>query len=227
MIKNNTPLPNLICGECIAELKRIDDESIDLIVTDPPYRGISGGKPHTKGQPSGMLSKNDGKYFEHNDIKCEDWFPELYRVLKQNSHCYIMTNTINLETYLRVSRETGFQLHNVLVWQKNNATPNRWYMKNAEYVLFLRKGKAKKINKLGSKTVHKIDNIIGKKNHPTEKPVKLMELYVENSSEINDIVLDPFMGTGAVGVACQNLGRQFIGIEIDNHYYEIAKQRIS
>ena len=174
-----------------------------------------------------MLSKNDGKYFEHNDIKCEDWFPELYRVLKQDSHCYIMTNTINLETYLRVSRETGFQLHNVLVWRKNNATPNRWYMKNAEYILFLRKGKAKKINKLGSKTVHEINNIIGNKNHPTEKPVKLMELYIENSSKVNDIVLDPFMGTGATGVACKNLGRQFIGIEIDNHYYEIAKQRIS
>ena len=76
------------------------------------------------------------------------------------------------------------------------------------------------------KTVHKFNNIIGNKNHPTEKPIDLMELYITNSSKENDIVLDPFIGSGSTGVACLNTNRKFIGIEIDEHYFNIAKSRI-
>ena len=107
-------LINTIINSDVLELiKKIDDESIDLVVTDPPYKVISGGKPHKKGQPSGILSKNDGKIFKHNNIKPEEWIPEIYRILKSGTHCYIMTNTINLENYLRICREVGFGLHNV------------------------------------------------------------------------------------------------------------------
>ena len=137
-----------------------------------------------------------------------------------------MTNTINLENYLAIARKVGFGLHSVLVWEKNNVTPSRWYMKNGEYTLFLRKGKAKTINNVGSKMVHRFDNIIGNKRHPTEKPVELMELYVGNSTKEGDIVLDCFMGSGSTGVACKNLNRNFIGIEIDENYFNIAKERI-
>ena len=207
-------------------LKTIPDNSIDLICCDPPYRVISGGKPHKKGQPSGILSKNDGKIFEHNDIKPETWIPEAYRVLKDGCQCYIMVNVLNMESYLRICRETGFGLHNILCWQKNNVTPSRWYMKNCEFTLFLRKGQAKTINNVGSKMIHQFDNIIGNKLHPTEKPVELMKYYIENSSDKGDIVLDMFMGAGSTGVAAKELGRDFIGIEIDKKYYDIAKNRI-
>ena len=214
-------------GDCLEMMKDIPDGSIDLIVTDPPYKCINGGKPHLKGEPSGMLSKNDGKIFDYNDVEPEAWFPLLYQKLKNGSHCYIMTNTINLENYLALARKIGFGLHNVLIWEKNNCTPNRWYMKNCEYVLFLRKGSAKTINNTGSKTVHQFDNILGDKNHPTEKPVELMEYYVKNSSNIGDVVLDPFMGSGSTGIACKNLNRDFIGIELDKKYFEIAQKRIN
>ena len=221
----STPNYSLFHSDCMEILETIPDNSIDLVVTDPPYRTISGGKPHKKGQPSGMLSKNDGKHFDYNDIEPEIWIPEIYRVLKPDSQCYIMTNTINMERYLRICRETGFGLHSILVWQKNNVTPSRWYMKNGEFTLFLRKGKAKTINNIGSKMIHQIDNIIGNKTHPTEKPVELMELYIINSSTENNIVLDPFMGSGAAGVAAIKNNRKFIGIEIDDYFYT-AKERI-
>lgn len=208
-------------------LNDLPNESIDLVVTDPPYKVISDGKPHKKGQPSGMLSKNDGKIFDYNDIKPELWIPEIYRVLKQDTQCYIMTNTINLEDYLRICRETGFKLHNVLMWKKNNVTPSRWYMKNGEFTLFLRKGKAKTINNVGSKMIHEFNNIIGNKTHPTEKPVDLIQMYIENSSNENDIILDPFIGTGSFAEACINGKRNFIGYEIDEKYYNIALQRIN
>lgn len=179
-----------------------------------------------KEQPSGILSKNDGKIFAENDIEPEEWFPEIYRVLKDGSHCYVMTNVLNLEHYLTLARQTGFKLHNLLIWEKNNCTPNRWYMKNCEYILFLRKGKAKRINNVGSKTVHQFSNITGNKQHPTEKPVDLMEYYISNSSNEGNIVFDPFMGSGSTGVAAKNLNRDFIGIELDKNYFEIAQSRI-
>ena len=69
-------------------LNDLPNECVDLVVTDPPYECISGGKPHKKGQPSGMLSKNDGKIFDFNNIKAEVWIPEIYRVLKPNTQCY-------------------------------------------------------------------------------------------------------------------------------------------
>ncbi len=217
----------LMHGDCIEKMKEIPAGSVDLIVCDPPYKVISGGKPTKKGQPSGMLSKNDGKIFAHNNLREEDWFPIIYDKLKDNSHCYIMTNALNLERYLRLARETGFKLHNLIVWQKNNCTPNRWYMKNAEYTLFLRKGKAKAINLMGSKTVHSVDIEKGIKAHPTQKPVALMELYISNSSNEGDTVLDFTMGSGSTGVACVNLNREFIGIELDENYYNIAINRIN
>jgi site-specific DNA-methyltransferase (adenine-specific) len=208
-------------------MKEISDETIDLVVTDPPYPVISGGKPHKKGQPSGMLSKNDGKIFKHNNVDPQIWIPEIYRILKQNTQCYIMTNTINMEKYLRICRECGFGLHNILCWHKNNVTPSRWYMKNAEFTLFLRKGKAKRINNVGSKMIHEFNNIIGNKTHPTEKPVELMKFYIENSSSKDDIVFDPFMGTGSTLVAAKELDRKWIGCEIDEEYFNIANERLS
>lgn len=100
-------------------------------------------------------------------------------------------------------------------------------MKNCEYILFLRKGNAKYINNIGqSKTVHRFNNITGKKAHPTEKPVDLLEFYIKNSSNVGDVVLDPFMGSGSTGVACINTKRNFIGIELDEKYFNIAKERI-
>jgi site-specific DNA-methyltransferase (adenine-specific) len=100
-------------------------------------------------------------------------------------------------------------------------------MKNCEYTLLLRKGKSKYINDIGgSKTVHKFNNIIGNKVHPTEKPEQLMKFYVENSSNVGDTVLDMFMGSGSTGVACVNTNRKGIMIERDEHYFKVGSERV-
>ena len=214
-------------GNCLNILDKFLSEGrkVDLIVTDPPYRVISGGNK-SPDSPKGVIASNDGKIFKHNDLDEAEWFPRIYEVLKDNAHCYIMTNVLNLERYLTLARKVGFKLHNLLVWKKNNVLPSRWYMKNCEYTLFLRKGRAFSINDVSSKTVHEIKNITGNKHHPTEKPVELMELYIKNSSQEGETVLDFTMGSGSTGVACKNLNRNFIGIEIDSEYFEIAKKRI-
>ena len=218
----------LMQGDCLEAMKGINSESVDLIVTDPPYKIITGGDKNGKNsvRPQGILRGNR-KLFKNNQVKISEWMPELYRVLKYNTHCYVFSNSLNLKDMLNLSEQCGFKLVNLLVWEKNNCTPSQYYMKNCEYVLLLRKGKAKWINNIGaSKTVHRFNNIISNKTHPTEKPVGLMRFYIENSSNENDIVLDPFMGSGSTGVACVNTNRNFIGIELDEQYFKTAKSRI-
>ena len=211
--------------DCLNVLKGVEDNSIDLVVTDPPYEVITGGRNGgVKGKPSGILTEN--KQLMKSIPKADLWLSECFRVMKDGTHIYIMTNTLNLTNYLNIINDVGFKLHNLLVWNKNNTTPNRWYMKNCEYVIFARKGFAKSINNPSSQTVHNFDNIIGNKQHPTEKPVELMKLYVGNSSQVGDTVLDPFMGSGSTGVACKELGRNFIGVELDKQYFDIATKRI-
>lgn len=220
-------LPDLFNGNAVEILKTIQSETIDLIVTDPPYKIITGGDSNGKNsvRPKGILSGN--RELMKFIPKFSEWLPECYRVLKNGTHAYFMINSTNLTEMLVEVEKAGFKVHNILIWKKNNCTPSQFYMKNCEYIIFCRKGKAKYINNMGgSKTVHDFNNIIGNKVHPTEKPVELMSVYVANSSNENDLILDPFMGAGSTGVACLKLNRKFIGIEIDESYFDIAQNRI-
>jgi len=229
----------LYCGDAISVLSRIESGSIDAAVFDPPYPTISGGSNQDKGgkhqRPSGILTKNDGKIFGYNDISPDEYLPEVYRVLRGNAHMYLMTNVLNLaqKDLLGSIARAGFQVHNILVWRKNNATPNRWYMKDLEYTIFARKGKAFPINHAGTRSSGDVfphpldwDNVSSPKAHPTEKPVNLMATYIQNSTLPGDTVLDPFMGAGSTGVAALQEGRQFVGIEMDPMYADIAAERM-
>lgn len=217
----------LMQGDCLERMKEIPDGSVDLCVSDIPYKLTGGGKGDgvNSKRPKGILQDNTQLM---KVPKFKDWLPELYRVMKDGTHVYLMCNFLNLNQLMNDVQEVGFKMINLLVWEKNNCTPSQFYMKNCEYTLLIRKGKSKYINNIGaSKTVHKFDNLIGNKVHPTEKPIELMQFYVENSSNESDVVLDMFMGSGTTGVACANTGRKFIGIEQDEKYFSIASERIT
>ena len=221
----------LINGNCLDTLKNIPNESIDLIVTDPPYPTTSRGNA---GNSGGMLQKDinkKGKVFTYNNINCKEYAPEFYRLLKDGSHCYVMTNHINLIDMLNTFTDVGFHFIKSLIWNKGNKIMGQYYMSQYEYILFFRKGKGKKINNCGTSDILSISNKKtkdkdGKNIHDTEKPVELMEVLVNNSSQENELVLDPFMGVGSTGIACIKNKRNFIGIEIDENYFNIAKERI-
>jgi len=250
MLKTN----RIFCGDVLSKLKKIPDGRIDLIVSDIPYKIIAGGVTikYSKNECSGILQKRaisdgtkcsnkwlkkdaltipsavkNGKMFANNDIQFSEWLPEVFRVLKQRTHCYLMVNGRNLKTLQIEAEKVGFIYQNLLIWNKGNCTPNKYYMQCCEFILMLRKGKARSINNMGEKTLLTIPNIIGTKNHPTEKPVELMKILIENSSNENDIVLDPFCGTGATVIACIELKRRFIGIDINREYCDIAATRIN
>ena len=216
----------LMKGDCLELIKSIPDGSVDLCVSDIPYKLTGGGKGDgaNSKRPKGILEDNSQLM---KVPKFEDWLPELYRVMKSGTHLYLMCNFKNLNDLMNKSLAVGFKHINLLVWEKNNCTPSQFYMKNCEYTLLLRKGSSKYINDIGgSKTVHKFNNIIGNKVHPTEKPEELMKFYIENSSNEGDTVLDPFLGSGTTGVACVNTNRNFIGVEINDNYFNIAENRI-
>ena len=222
---------NLINDDCISVMKSMSDNSIDLIVTDPPYKVTSRG---SSGNAGGMLCKSinkAGMVFEHNDTGCDKYAPEFYRILKDGSHCYVMTNHTNLIEMLNVFTAAGFHFIKSLVWDKGNKIMGQYYMSQFEYILFFRKGKGVKINNCGTSDVLYIPNLKtkgedGENIHDTEKPVRLMEILIDNSSKTGETVLDPFTGGGSTGIAAINLDRDFIGIEIDEKYYNTAKSRI-
>ena len=216
---------------CRTQLKLLDDNSIDLIVTDPPYRTTSRGNC----LGGGMFKKKinlKGQVFTHNNIDCSEYAPEFYRVLKDGGHCYVMTNHVNLVNILNVFIGSGFHFIKSLIWDKQNKIVGTYYMSQFEYILFFRKGRGVKINHCGTSDILSVQNKKtkdenGKNYHDTEKPVELMKILIDNSSKEYDIVLDPFMGIGSAGIACNELNRRFIGIEIDETYFKIAEQRMA
>ena len=123
---------------------------------------------------------------------------------------------------------SGFKIFKTLIWDKGNSITNMWYMDSHEYIIFARNGRAKKINHCGSKSILSIKNKKGKL-HPSEKPVELYDYLINNSNILGSedfTILDHFIGSGNSGVSAMRAGNSFIGIEIDEHYFKIAKTNI-
>lgn len=203
-------------------------EPVDLVVSDVPYALTTGGISKSSKTMSGIFAAhnyaNDGQL-----IMATVPFPEmmtaLYAALAPDGDCYVMANDKNVHPLTDAALNAGFGFHNLLAWDKVTPTANRWYMKNLEYTLYLWKGRARTINNPSAKQLVR-GGIEKESGHPTEKPVHLMAEYVFNSSQRGGAVLDPFMGSGTTGVACVNLGRKFVGIEIDPKFFDVACQRI-
>jgi len=186
----------------------------------------------------------DWKMFQHNDISFSDWLPLLYKVMKNWSHTYIMINARNLanlqneveicnnteeekeklKNWKRVKKK-WFIFQNLLVWKKWNYTPNKYYMQWAEFILMLRKGKARNINDMWSPNIIEIPNIIWGKEHPTQKPVALYNYLLKNSTETWDWVIDPFAGCWPIVTASKELGLNYVAIEIDEEYFNLFSEK--
>ena len=206
-------------GDCLELMKDIPDGSIDLIVTDPPYKLTSRGGSGTMGGYWKEEKAKKGIIFDNNSISCKEYLPEFYRILKDKTILYLMCNNTNLQEMINVATQSGFKFVKSLIWEKGNKICGRYYMNCFEYILLFRKG--------GDKPIKKQKDRNGKNLHDTEKPIELMKILIENSSEQNDFVLDPFMGIGSTGIASKKLNRNFIGIELDENYFNIAKERIN
>ena len=223
----------IINAECLGYLRTLPDNSVDLIVTDPPYQ-ITNTKT---GGGSRLSQTMQGAFDELEDANMvggfsEDVLHELLRVNK-NINQYYFCNKVQLPMYIDFfvnQRKCSFEL---IKWVKTNAMPTFYnkFLTDTEYCIYVRKrGYCKPENYEDASTLyHAPINAADKKlyKHPTIKPLPLVMRLIRNSSKEGDVVLDPFMGSGTTGVACKLLGRKFIGVELNEGYYNIAKQRIA
>ena len=211
---------NIYCGDCLNYMKKIPSESIDLIVTDPPYlMDFQSGyrkRKHNK-------IKNDTV---QNEKLISEYFELCYRILKNDTAIYCFCSWHHIDIF-KQEFEKYFKLKNIIIWQKNNTSMGDLkgsYAPKYEMVLFGHKGR-RLLNGFRYPDILEFKRT-NNKLHPTEKPVDLLELFIKQSSDINDVVFDGFMGSGSTGVACLNTNRKFIGCELDENYFKIAEQRL-
>lgn len=197
---------------------------VQCVCMDAPYLLTKGGK---SGELGGILSTdnydNDGAIVECN-IHWDDFMPLIAGVVERG-HVYSMCNDKNMRDMLNAAYDAKMHHHNILVWDKITAVANRWWMKNCEFAGMFSMGKAFRLNDCGKNQLV-VCPPEKETEHPTEKPASLMQYWIENSTQKGDLVLDPFMGVGSTGIACAQSGRRFIGIEIDEKWFNIACERI-
>lgn len=212
----------LYLGDALEILPNL--EQVDLIVTDPPYLLTSGRNGEYANWQLAKDYDNSGKIVEC-DIDWSDFMPAISASVKDGCHVYTMCNNRHVQAMLNEAEKAGLSFHNLLAWDKMSCTPNRYYMKNMEFTGFFYKKSSKHLNNCSSQQLISCPQE-NYGEHPTTKPTALMSFYIKNSSNHQEVVLDPFMGSGTTGVACVKLGRKFIGIELDEKYFDIACRRI-
>lgn len=231
----------LINGDCLVSMKGITDASVDLLLTDPPYNlGL-----FMRGRATNLKSMR-ANYFGAagwDDLSTEDWarlmdefFSEAARVVRRGGALIVFMAVIKLETLIGLAQKHGFYYKTTGAWHKLNPMPrnmNLHFINSTEsWVYFVNGAKTGTFNNDG-KALHdffetsvtpKSEKEYGK--HPTQKPVELMDYFVRTLTNPGDIVLDPFMGSGSSGVSAKGMGRKFIGVELDENYFDIAVQRM-
>ena len=224
-------LNKIYLGDCYELIKEIPDKSIDLIYTDPPYEMSSGGGGHSA-LSKRILKTNYVDIVEIRNGIDYSILDEFCRVLKK-IYVYIWCSKDQILPYMKYFIDDKKCLFDVLFWGKTNPTPatNNLYLNNVEYLLVFRENGTYYAKEYELKSKYYISplNVVDKDDydHPTIKPLELVKRHILNSSKENDIILDPFLGSGTTCVAAKELGRQYIGIEINEKYYNIAKDRLN
>lgn len=198
----------------------------DCLVTDWPYALTSGGRGKPgDGSMGGKFAAdryaNDGKLFPV--VSFFECAGPVFDALKARAHAYVMVNDRHEAAARTAFLRAGFRFHRLLVWDTGYPKPNRWYMGQCEFTLFLFKGAAFRIADCGSRQVFHHRPVSDA--HPTAKPVPLMAEYVGNSTLPRDTVLDPFMGSGTTIEAALRLGRAAVGIELVGAHFDAAVAR--
>jgi site-specific DNA-methyltransferase (adenine-specific) len=201
-------------AQCEAEywLSQLPPESVDLVVTDPPYESLE--KHRRRGSTTRLkhskASSND--WFEiFPNARFPELFVQLYRVLKRNSHLYLFCDQETMFVAKPAGEAAGFKFWKPLVWDKRRIGMGYHYRAGYELILFFEKGK-RRLNDLAVRDVLSFNPVYG--GYPAEKPADLIEVLVKQSSSDGDIVADPFMGSGSTGVAALRNRRRFLGNDL-------------
>ena len=217
----------LIHGDCLEEMQKLADDGVkvDMICTDPPYLiNYKTGRRKDKTHDFCKQIANDTNFELIKDI-----MPLLFELLNQGGAIYMFCNANHID-YFKQQIEQHFTLKNILIWVKNNWSAGDLkgaYAKQTEFILYAVKGRHILNGARDTDTLY-YNRVVGNMQlHQNQKPVDLCKYLINKSSNENDTVLDCFMGSGSTGVACLQTNRNFIGIELEEKYYNIAKKRCS
>jgi site-specific DNA-methyltransferase (adenine-specific) len=220
-----TPLVfDLSAQDAVGWLREQPSESVDLVITDPAYESLE------KHRAIGTTTR-----LKHSKASSNDWFKvfpnarfgelfaEIFRVLKRNTHFYLLCDAETMFVAKPDAEKAGFRFWKPLVWDKRTIGMGYHYRARYEFVLFFEKGK-RRLNDLGVADVIAVPRIHG--GYPAEKPPELSEVLIAQSSQPGEVVADPFMGSGSVGVAAARLGRRFRGNDLNPEAVRLAAERL-
>ncbi len=230
--------------DCIDIMKTLTKESVDVVIADPPYFLSNGGKSISSGK---VVSVNKGEWdkkanYENVEKFTNAWIKECYRILK-NKGCIFITGTMhNIFDVKKSLDQTGFRLINIIIWKKTDPPPLIYKNKfrfSYEFILWCDKGNGHTFNynylyNISNKEMEDVWILpavtMNEKKygyHPTQKPESLLERIILAVSKENDLILDPFMGSGTTCVVAKRLKRKYIGIEKQKSYFDLAVKRIN
>ncbi len=211
-------------------LKNIKDNSIDLIITDPAYSGMNKHLKLGKGRIVGDYKNNETnekwfKEFEDSAENYEVFLNECKRIMKDQSHIFIMFDSYSLISLSPIFREI-FDLKNIITWDKVNIGMGHYFRRRSEFILFGSKGK-KNLSARNIPDIWRIKRLHAAR-YPTEKPVELFEAMIKSSQAENKnlMVCDPFYGSGSSAIAAMRNNCSFIGTDISEKAFSIAKERV-
>ena len=220
----NPPLYVLSTADAVTWLRSQPSASVDLLVTDPAYESLE------KHRAVGTTTR-----LKHSKASSNDWFrvfpnarfaelfAEVFRVLKPDTHFYLFCDAETMFVAKPEAERAGFKFWKPLVWDKKTIGMGYHYRARYEFILFFEKGK-RRLNDLGVADIITEPRI--HRGYPAEKPVKVSEIVISQSSQPGDVVADPFMGSGSVGVAALRLGRRFIGTDLNPEAVQLTGQRL-
>lgn len=246
-----TEVLQLICGDSFDILTKMKPESVDMIFADPPYF-LSNNGITCQGGKMVLVNKGSWDKLSESGTKIEDkhkfnrtWINLCKRILKPNGTIWISGTLHNIYSIGMALEQEGFKIINNITWQKTNPPPNlacRCFTHSTETVLWAKKNEKNSQHIFNYQRMKEMNN--GKQmkdvwtgaltkpsekmegKHPTQKPEYLLERIVLASTEVGQVVLDPFCGSGTTGVEAIRFGRKFIGIDIFEEYIEITKRRL-
>lgn len=256
MLINEKPRIEIIQGDCLEVMKSIPDKSVDLVLTDPPYNISKENDNRDRSKLSSPIMRRSSplKYnFGIWDNMDRDTFLNftrkwLYLCIDKLKDGGTIISFFNKEDISFLGWEAkkmydskphdnlGARTRTIFSWVKSNPVPSFRkvnYLSATEFVWIGSRGEKawtfnfKMQKEMSNYMVTSNSSAYGETEHPTEKPLSLIKHFIEIHSNKDNTILDPFMGSGTTGVACKELGRNFIGIEIEPKYFEIAKRRIN
>jgi site-specific DNA-methyltransferase (adenine-specific) len=218
------PTFELSSVDAVRWLEHQPSESIDLVITDPAYESLE------KHRAVGTTTR-----LKHSKSSSNDWFrifpnarfgelfAEVYRVLRRNTHFYLLCDAETMFVAKPAAEQAGFKFWKPLVWDKRTIGMGYHYRARYELILFFEKGK-RRLNDLGISDVLSVPRVHG--GYPAEKPVGISEILIGQSSQSGDTVADAFMGSGSVGVAALKAGRRFLGNDLNPEAVKLAAIRL-